>query len=306
MNLTIDDAVSKIRPVKDSLLSPSVVKEIIFRVLYLMIADIIKNGVTIRLPKRSSCEPYISATQISENTFETVYRVPKGLKKPDYFSSLHKAYHITIKKAGFDYYSPIDLDNDTFNKLIDKVSSGFDYSACTEERDWRDYVYRIAKYYDEVDVTHIRSIMFSALSFIYKKSSDDDILRIEYPIMNDYVFKMTVGNTIYRNVINNSQEFPNFITFPEFAGYYYIPITYDNAVFLSRSKFNSLKHTLVTTSLDFARMKSKYVIRVDVNKNYGTNTVVEDIRFKNFAIMSSDPAFRKDFLLVKYLSNPMI
>lgn len=306
MNLTIDNVVSRIRIVRDSLLSPSTVKEIIFRILYLMIADIIKNGVTIRLPKRNNCEPYISISQISENTFESVYVTNKNIDRPDYFSSLHKAYHITIKRAGFEYYSPIDLDDITFNKLVDRISSGFNYSSATEEKDWKEYVYRISKYYPDINPAAIRSIMFSAISFIYKISNSDDVLDMKYSISDDYVFRISVGNTIYRKAINNSQEIPNFITFPEFDGYYYIPISYDKAVFLSRNRFNSLKHTLVTTSLDFAKMRSKYVIRIDMNKDYGKNAVIDNIKFRDFAIISSEPGFRKEFLLVKYLNNPVI
>ena len=306
MRYTIDDIVSNIRIVKDSKLSPSIVKEIIFRIIYLMVSDIIKNGTIVLFPKRNGVEPIMSATQISENKFETAYRIPKGLYKPDYFSSLHKAYHITIKRIGFDYYSPVDLDNITFNRLIDKISIGFNYSQVNRERSWRYYVEMVSKYYEWLEVCKIKNIMLSALYAIYRISQSSDILDIEYKISNDYMFRASFGNSNHRNIIDSSEEIPNFITFPDFTGYYYIPITYNKAVFLSRNRFNSIKNIFVTTSLDLAKMKSECVLRVNVNKNYGVNTIVENIKFKEFSLISREPEFKKEFLLVKYLSNPEI
>lgn len=306
MRYTIDDIVLNTRIVKDSKLSPSIVKEIIFRIVYLMVSDIIKNGTIVLFPKRNGVEPIMSATLISENKFEMAYRIPKGLCKPDYFSSMHKAYHITIKRAGFDYYSSVDLDRITFNRLIDKISIGFNYSLVNKERNWNYYVELIFKYYDDIEPRKIRNIALSALYSIYRISQSEDILDIEYEVSDDYVFKASFGNSNHRNLIDSSEEIPNFITFPDFNGHYYIPVTYDKAVFLSRNRFNSIKNIFVTTSLDLAKMKSEYVLRVNINKNYGVNTVVENIKFKEFLLISREPEFEKEFLLVKYLSNPEI
>lgn len=306
MRYTIDDIVSNIRIVKDSKLSPSIAKEIIFRIMYLMVSDIIKNGTIVLFPKRNGVEPIMSATYISENQFETAYRIPKDLNKPDYFASLHKAYHITIKRAGFDYYSPVDLDNTTFNKLIDMVSKGFNYSVSNRERPWHYYVGLVSKYYEWLEVLKIKNIMLSALYMIYRISQSNDMLDIEYQVSGNYIFRVSFGDGNHKNIIDSSEEIPNFITFPDFNGYYYIPIAYDKAVFLSRNRFNSVKGAFVTTSLDFAKMKSKHILRVNVDKDYGMNTIVENIKFKEFSLISREPEFKREFLLVKYLSNPEI
>lgn len=285
----------------DGALPVATASEIMYRVIYLMVEDIVRNGASVSFPLVCGNAPVLSLTQMEENDFEALYREPKGLDDMDYFSSMHKAYHLTMKRAGMDFYPHVDLDNDTFNRIIEKVSTGTCYNRIFIEREWKVYVRMITRYYKELSYIKLNSIVNSGLRAIYKISQSDD----ELTISDKDGFSISFGNI--REVVDDVNiKIPNFITFPEFDKVYYIPVKYKTALTMNTMRFNIFHDVFITTSLEYAKMKSRYIIKAYVNKDYGNNTVVDTLKFNDFTIISRERGFRKESLRVKYLSNPTL
>lgn len=307
MIVDANDIISRIRPVTDGSLSLDEAVEIVFRLFYSMMSDMVKNDVRIILPKNGGYIPEMSLMEMSDYDFESSFRKPLRLNEPDYFSSLHKAYMVSFRREGLCGSCPVILDTIMLNGIIKRFSSGFKYNGSGGDATWRKYTELVSKGYSDPETAgHVRSVMLILVIAICKAIRNNQRFVFEYPVYDGYTFKFSVGGNDAATDFTDSDKIPNFIAFPEFSGHYYIPADYKRAISLSRGKFNIMDNVFVTTSIELAMMRSKCVIKAYTGKDYGAHGIVESFRFRKFSLIRREPGFRKEFLFVKYLNSPEI